>query len=78
MSVTDHSSTPEGALSQTKSGYNRPCNEARDDALKSLGTPEHLRAIHELVRSGDYSVPATVIADRMIERLIGDKRGQGA
>ena len=33
-----------------------------------------LQAIHDLIRSGDYHVPATAIADRMIERMIADKR----
>ena len=33
-----------------------------------------LQAIHDLIRSGDYHVPATAIADRMIERMMADKR----
>lgn len=33
-----------------------------------------LRAIHDLVRSGDYHVPAAAVADRMIERMIADSR----
>ena len=33
-----------------------------------------LQAIHELIRSGDYHVPATAIADRMVERMIADRR----
>jgi hypothetical protein len=33
-----------------------------------------LQAIHDLVRSGDYHVPAAAIADRMVERLIAEKR----
>jgi anti-sigma28 factor (negative regulator of flagellin synthesis) len=33
-----------------------------------------LQAIHDLIRAGDYHVPATAIADRMIERMIADKR----
>jgi hypothetical protein len=34
-----------------------------------------LQAIHDLVRSGDYHVPAAVIADRIVERMIAEKRG---
>lgn len=34
-----------------------------------------LQTIHELVRSGDYHVPASAIADRIIERMILTKRG---
>jgi hypothetical protein len=33
-----------------------------------------LQAIHDLVHSGDYHVPAAVIADRMIERMMAEKR----
>lgn len=36
--------------------------------------PARLQAIHDLIRSGDYHVPAAAIADRMIERMIADKQ----
>jgi anti-sigma28 factor (negative regulator of flagellin synthesis) len=36
--------------------------------------PARLQVIHDLIRSGDYHVPATVIADRMIEQMIEEKR----
>jgi anti-sigma28 factor (negative regulator of flagellin synthesis) len=78
MSVTDHSSAANGALRQTTSDSNSPCNEAGETALRASGKPDRLQAIHELVRSGDYSIPASAIADRMIERLIVDKRGHGS
>jgi hypothetical protein len=29
-----------------------------------------LQVIHDLVRSGDYHVPATAIAERMIEQML--------
>jgi hypothetical protein len=32
-----------------------------------------LQAIHDLIRSGDYHVPAAVIADRMVERMLSEK-----
>lgn len=35
-----------------------------------------LQAIHDLIRSGDYHVPANVIADRMIERMLADRRSR--
>jgi anti-sigma28 factor (negative regulator of flagellin synthesis) len=41
-------------------------------------TPSRLQAIHELVRSGDYHVPAAAIADRMIEQLISTSRRREA
>jgi anti-sigma28 factor (negative regulator of flagellin synthesis) len=37
-------------------------------------THARLEVIHELIRSGDYHVPATAIADCMIERIMVDKR----
>jgi hypothetical protein len=33
-----------------------------------------LQAIHDLICSGDYDVPATAIAERMVERIIIDQR----
>ena len=35
-----------------------------------------LQVIHDLIRSGDYHVPATAIADRMIEQMMVEKRGR--
>jgi anti-sigma28 factor (negative regulator of flagellin synthesis) len=32
-----------------------------------------LQAIHDLIRSGDYHIPAEVIADRIVERIIAEK-----
>jgi len=40
-------------------------------------TASRLQAIHELVRRGDYHVPATVIAECMIDRMMTEKRGRG-
>jgi anti-sigma28 factor (negative regulator of flagellin synthesis) len=47
-------------------------------AQPSPGASARLQAIHELVRTGEYHVPATAIADRMLERIIVDKREQGS
>jgi anti-sigma28 factor (negative regulator of flagellin synthesis) len=33
-----------------------------------------LQAIHELIRAGNYHIPATAIADRMVELMIAGKR----
>ncbi len=41
----------------------------------SPGEPERLQVIYQLVRSGDYHVPASAIADCIIERMMVDKRG---
>jgi anti-sigma28 factor (negative regulator of flagellin synthesis) len=37
-----------------------------------------LQAIRDLIRAGDYHVPATAIADRMIERMIAGKQRRGS
>jgi anti-sigma28 factor (negative regulator of flagellin synthesis) len=36
--------------------------------------PARLQAIHDLIRSGDYHVPATAIADRMVEQMLSTRR----
>jgi anti-sigma28 factor (negative regulator of flagellin synthesis) len=40
----------------------------------SSGEPARLETIHEAVRSGVYHVPATAIADCMIEHIMVSKR----
>jgi anti-sigma28 factor (negative regulator of flagellin synthesis) len=35
-----------------------------------------LQAIHDLIRSGDYHVPAAAIADRMVERMLAERLRQ--
>jgi anti-sigma28 factor (negative regulator of flagellin synthesis) len=46
---------------------------------ETVGIPSEERArlqtIHDLIQSGSYHVPASAIADRMIERLLGDRQG---
>lgn len=59
--------TPESRLHRTLTG---------EFSQSSPREPERLQVIHELVRSGDYHVPASAIADRIIERMMVDKRGQ--
>ena len=39
-------------------------------------TQARLQAIHRLVRSGDYHVPAAAIADRMVEQMLAKQRGR--
>jgi len=44
--------------------------DTESGGVESTPTPARLQAIHRLVRSGDYQVPAMAIADCMIEQLI--------
>lgn len=48
---------------------------ARDTSSEQIPSPR-LQAIHDLIRSGEYQVSAAAIADRMIERMIADKRSR--
>jgi anti-sigma28 factor (negative regulator of flagellin synthesis) len=66
--------------SAAKAAMNTAARENRypSDLGSAGGTTDslpaaRLQAIHDLIRSGDYHVPAAAIADRMIERMIADK-----
>jgi anti-sigma28 factor (negative regulator of flagellin synthesis) len=50
------------------------CSLSAGSSAAAPSVPARLQAIHDLIRSGDYHIPATAIADRMIERMIADKR----
>ncbi len=53
---------------------NRFSTSLGSEAGRAGAASARLQAIHDLVRSGDYHVPAAAIADRMIERMIADRR----
>jgi anti-sigma28 factor (negative regulator of flagellin synthesis) len=75
MSDIGHRSTPERAMFYSAREFNIRQDRAREGSQTSPGGSERLQAIHELVSSGDYHVPASEIADRIIERMMVDKRG---
>ena len=52
--------------------------DTESGGVESPPTPARLQAIHHLVRSGDYHVPAMAIADRMIEQLMIEKQEYGS
>ncbi len=52
-----------------------PEMQAEESLSATPGNSARLETIHELVRSGDYHIPASAIADRIIERIMIDKRG---
>lgn len=65
MSANDHIASPDPVLS---------CETTADDtAVVSRTGSARLQTIHALVRSGSYHIPASAIADRMIERILFDK-----
>jgi hypothetical protein len=45
-----------------------------DEASAAAALPARLQAIHDLIRSGDYRVPAAAIAERMVEQMLSGER----
>ena len=66
MTPIDHSPIPDPA--------GRSEVVAQDTATTSHQETTRIQAIHELVRSGSYYVPASAIADRMLKRILVDGR----
>jgi len=63
------------AAMNTAARENRfPSDLGSASAAAGSSSAARLQAIHDLIRSGDYHVPAAAIADRMIERMIADKQ----
>jgi anti-sigma28 factor (negative regulator of flagellin synthesis) len=44
--------------------------QSGSEGLGGQGMPARLQVIHDLIRSGDYHVSASAIADRMIEQML--------
>jgi anti-sigma28 factor (negative regulator of flagellin synthesis) len=51
------------------------CDLSAATGAGTTASAARLQAIHDLIRSGDYHVPAVAIADRMVERMMAEKRG---
>jgi anti-sigma28 factor (negative regulator of flagellin synthesis) len=75
MSAMSHRPEPEAGMNpSTRQSHFRDAQAGEGNA--TLSTPiARLQVIHDLIRSGDYHVPATAIADRMIEQMMVEKRG---
>ncbi len=74
MSESSQTPIPNGDMNANIRQSQFPC--ASGPARSQVGPPAaaRLQAIHDLIRSGDYHVPATAIAERMIEQLLAGKR----
>lgn len=74
--MSDNAQKPEQEITMGTTSRDNRCSSGLSQ--RSLGpgqdTPARLQAIHELIRSGDYHVPASAIADRMVERMIAGRR----
>jgi hypothetical protein len=50
------------------------CDTGPNVRVVTTASAARLQAIHDLIRSGDYHVPAAAIADRMVERMLAERR----
>lgn len=75
MTSKGHRSTPENAMHHTaRESLVTEMRETEPTPTTCDGSAR-LQTIHELVRSGDYHIPASAIADRIVERMMVSKRG---
>jgi hypothetical protein len=70
MSGISQIPTPEFAMNPITRENRFRSGPATGDVPACSTSPARLQAIHDLIRSGDYHVPATAIADRMIEEML--------
>jgi anti-sigma28 factor (negative regulator of flagellin synthesis) len=74
MSAMSHTPKPESAMTpiikENRFRSARSGAEGPGDPMM----PARLQVIHDLIRSGGYQVPASAIADRMIERMLFCRR----
>jgi anti-sigma28 factor (negative regulator of flagellin synthesis) len=63
------------AAMNTAARENRfPSDRSSASGADGCMSAARLQAIHDLIRSGDYHIPAAAIADRMIERIIAGRQ----
>lgn len=74
MCTSTHKPTPEVAMSTGPSDNTQASGISSVEGDGSREPVARLQAIHDLIRSGRYYVPASAIADRMIERMLADRR----
>lgn len=74
MSEYSRTPIPNGGMNANIRQNRSPGIPAPPRGQVGPAAPARLQAIHDLIRSGDYHVPADEIADRMIEQLLADKR----
>ena len=74
MSAMSHRPTPEPAMNPLAPQSHLRQGPSAESASASSTKPARLQAIHDLIRSGDYHVPAAAIADRMVEQMMVERR----
>jgi hypothetical protein len=78
MSRMSHIPTPEFAMNPITRENRFRSGPVMGESAACTATPSRLQVIHDLIRSGDYHVPAAAIADCMIEQMIFARRGREA
>ncbi|MBN1320878.1 MAG: hypothetical protein JXA87_08555 [Thermoleophilia bacterium] len=73
MSETSHTPIPDGGMNASIRQNRSPGDPGPARGPAGAAASARLQAIHDLIRSGDYHVPATAIADRIIEQLLAGK-----
>lgn len=77
MSDMGQTPEPDSNVSATTQQNGFPTGLGPDKGPAGPVATARLQAIHDLIRSGDYHVPANAIADRMIEQMLADRRRRG-
>ncbi len=74
--MSDNAQKPDQEITMGTTSRDNRCSSdfSQRSVASGQDTPARLQAIHELIRSGGYHVPASAIADRMVERMIADRR----
>jgi anti-sigma28 factor (negative regulator of flagellin synthesis) len=76
MSTTSQKPADEVAMNIAARDNRQTCELGAGSGGESSAPAARLQAIHDLIRSGDYHVPANAIAERMIERMLTDRRSR--
>jgi anti-sigma28 factor (negative regulator of flagellin synthesis) len=74
MSAMSHTPTPEFAMNPIVTENRFRSAQSGAEGPGGQMTPARLQVIHDLIRTGDYHVPATAIADRMFEHMLFCRR----
>lgn len=74
MSATSDTPTPEFAMNPITTLNRFRSAQSGVEGPGGQLMPARLQVIHDLIRSGDYQVPASAIADRMLEQMLFCRR----
>ena len=75
MTTSSHKPASERAMNTDARETFSCCDLSGAAVAGTSASAARLQAIHDLIRAGDYHVPAAAIAERMIERMFATKQG---